>query len=167
MFLTAACQMAGFGSVNSTFFCTFCLLIIQDIENLDKATWPECTFHDHIQWAREWRDLDSERDRERHFKLHGIRWSALLDLPYWNPILFSVVDLMHAAFLGLFQTHCRKVWGIDISIEGGDGSAFRVKKPIPRPSDHAFRACLQTIRENPNDLLEKLTLGARAGLLSQ
>lgn len=154
--MLAARQMAGFGSVTSTFFCTFCLLTIQDIENLDKTTWPERTLHDHLQWAREWRDCDSERERECCFKLHGVRWSALLDLPYWNPILFSVLDSMHAAFLGLFQTHCRKVWGIDISVEGGDGSVLRVKNPVPRPSDHALRTCLQMIRENPSNLVERL-----------
>lgn len=155
--MLAARQMAGFGSATSTLFCTFCALTIQDIENLQKETWPERVFHHHLQCAREWRDSESERDRERLFRLHGIRWSALLDLPYWNPILYTVVDSMHAAYLGLFQTHCRKIWGIDVSVEGGDGSFLRANKPIPRPSDKVLREWTQTIQKNPNDLLERLT----------
>ena len=155
--MLAARQVAGFGSVTSTFFCTFCLLTIQDIENLQKHTWPERTLHNHLECAREWRDCQTERDRERLFKLHGIRWSALLELPYWNPILYTVLDSMHAAFLGLFQTHCRKVWRIDVSVEGGDGSLLYFKKPVPRPSDSMLRRLLQLIRVNPRNLLEQLT----------
>jgi len=155
--MLAARQVAGFGSVTSTFFCTFCLLTIQDIENLHKHTWPERTLHNHLESAREWRDCQSDRDRDRHFRLHGIRWSALLELPYWNPILFTILDSMHAAFLGLFQTHCRKVWRIDVSVEGGDGSFFHIKKQMERPPDSTLRRWLQTIKENPKNLLEHLT----------
>ena len=107
--------------------------------------------------AREWRDGESERDRERLFSLHGIRWSALLDLPYWNPILFTVRDSMHADFLGIYQAHCRKVWGIDVSVEGGDGSFLRTNKPIPRPPESVLREWTRTIQRNPGDLLERLT----------
>ena len=154
--MLAARQVAGFGSVTSTFFCTFCLLTIQDVENLQKHTWPKRTLHTHLECAREWKNCQSVLDRERLFKLHGIRWSALLDLPYWNPILYTVLDSMHAAFLGLFQSHCRKVWRIDISVEGGDGTFLHAKNPAPRPSDSVLRNCLQLIRANPKNLLERL-----------
>ena len=155
--MLAARQVAGFGSVTSMFFCTFCLLTIQDIENLQKDTWPKRTLHDHLECAREWRDCQSTRGRERLFRLHGVRWSALLDLPYWNPILYTILDSMHAAFLGLFQSHCRKVWRIDVSVEGGDGSLLHTKKPTPRPLDSALRKWLQIIKTNPRNLLERLT----------
>ena len=155
--MLAARQMGGFGSVTSTLFCTFCGLTIQDIENLQKDTWPERTLHRHLECAREWRDSQSERDRERLFRLHGIRWSALLALPYWNPILFTVPDSMHNEYLGLFQTHCRKVLGIDISVEGGDGTFLRPDKPVTRPSDSVLRNWIRTIQANPRNLLERLT----------
>lgn len=160
--MLAARQMAGLGSVTSKFFCTFCRLPIQDIENLSKHTWPERHLHEQVFWAREWRDCESERERERLFKLHGVRWSALLDLPYWNPILFSVVDQMHAAFLGLYQTHCRRLWGIDLSVEGGDGSALSVSKSPSRPRDAVLRHWLETIRSNPRNLLEQLSAKSMA-----
>ena len=155
--MLAARQVAGFGSVTSTFFCTFCLLTIQDIENLQKETWPVRTLHNHLECAREWKDCRSKRDRERLFRLHGIRWSALLDLPYWNPMLFTILDSMHTAFLGLFQSHCRKVWRIDVSVDGGDGSLFRAKKPTARPSNSILNTWLQLIKTNPHNLLERLT----------
>lgn len=157
--MLAARQVAGFGSATSTFFCTFCLLTIQDIENLEKQTWPERTLHAHLGCAHEWKRCQSERDRERLFKLYGLRWSVLLDLPYWNPILYTVLDSMHAAFLGLFQTHCRKVWRIDVSVEGGDGSFLCAKKQVPRPSDTVLGIWLRLIQANPRDLLEQLSAG--------
>ena len=154
--MLAARQVAGFGSATSMYFCTFCSLTIQDIENLRKETWPGRTTHSHLECARSWKDCRSERDRDRLFRLHGIRWSALLDLPYWNPILFTILDLMHAAFLGVFPAHCRKVWGIDVSVEGGDGSILNPKKAVPRPSDSALRKCLLLVRTNPSNVLERL-----------
>lgn len=155
--MLAARQMAGLGSVNSQFFCTFCRLRIQDIENLSRHTWPERRLHEQVVWAREWRDCGSERGRELLFKLHGVRWSALLELPYWNPILFSVVDQMHAAFLGLYQTHCRRVWGIDLSIEGGDASALSSSKSPSRPRDDILKHWLDVVRNNPHNLLDLLS----------
>ena len=155
--MLAARQVAGLGSVTSKYFCTFCRLPIQEIENLSKHTWPARLLHEQVVWAREWRDCKSEREREQLFKLHGVRWSALLDLPYWNPILFSVVDQMHAAFLGLYQTHCRRLWGIDLSIEGGDASALSSSKSPSRPRNAIMQHWLDIIRTNPRDLLELLS----------
>jgi hypothetical protein len=66
---------------------------------------------------------------------------------------------MHAAFLGLFQTHCRKVWKIDVSVEGGDGSLLRPKKPVPRPTDTVLSSWLRLIQANPRDLFDRLTAG--------
>ena len=79
--MLAARQITGLRSVNSKFFCTFCLLMIQEIENLDKSSWPERWLYEQLVWAREWKECPSKRDRESLFKLHGVRWSALLDLP--------------------------------------------------------------------------------------
>ena len=155
--MLAARQIAGLGSVNSKFFCTFCLLTIQEIENLDKSSWPERQLYEQLVWARQWKECPSERDRKSLFDLHGVRWSALLDLPYWNPILFSVVDQMHAAYLGLYQTHCRKLWGIDLSAEGGDGTILSTHKTPSRPQDATLEHWLDLVRRNPPNLLARLS----------
>lgn len=155
--MPAARQIAGLGSVNSKFFCTFCLLTIQEIENLDKSSWPKRRVYEQLVWAKQWKECSSERERESLFKLHGVRWSVLLDLPYWNPILFSVVDQMHAAYLGLFQTHCRKLWGIDLSVDGGDGTILSTHKSPSRPQDAVLEHWLEVIRKNSSNLLEQLS----------
>ena len=152
--MLAARQLCGLSSVTSTWFCTFCLLTIHEIENLDKSTWPPRNLGEQIRQARCWRDCESEADREAIFKASGLRWSVLLDLPYWNPIHFAVVDSMHVDYLGLVRSHCRKVWRINVLIEGGDGTVIKPHKPIPRPDDHVLSKWLAVIRSTDPDLLD-------------
>ena len=47
----------------------------------------------------------------------------MFDLPYFDPTMFTVVDSMHALDLGLFQNHCRELFGLDLDHTGGDGSS--------------------------------------------
>lgn len=119
--LVAARQMAGYASYNTIkFFCSFCLLSQHDIENTDKSTWGERTLQEHLKRATQWRDAKTEAKREKLFKKHGIRWSELLRLPYWNPLIFTMIDLMHALLLGDFQRHVRDAMGMDVNFEDGD-----------------------------------------------
>ncbi|GET64607.1 hypothetical protein GLOIN_2v1848891 [Rhizophagus irregularis DAOM 181602=DAOM 197198] len=53
----------------------------------------------HRQYAHEWLQCNSKSSREAHFKVHGIRWTEVLCLPYMDPIRFAVVDPMHCLFL--------------------------------------------------------------------
>ncbi|KAK0183689.1 hypothetical protein F5146DRAFT_881089, partial [Armillaria mellea] len=111
--MLAAHQVSGFSSATSTFFCTVCLLAIQDIENIDVDRWPRWDFIEHCHHIQCWRDADNSDERHSVFEKKGIRWSELLDLPYWNPSLFTVVDAPHTGYLGLFQHHCHAVWSIN------------------------------------------------------
>ena len=107
--MLAARQAGGFASLTATFFCTLCSLKIQDIENLDKSTWPERDVGEHLQLARKWKDAQTSNEQETLFRDHRIQWSALLDLPYWNPVLFTAIEPMHVFDAGLFQNHCRNI----------------------------------------------------------
>jgi hypothetical protein len=161
--MPAARQAGGFASPTATFFCTLCSLKIQDIENLDKSTWPERDVGEHVQFARRWRDAQTTKEQEALFKDHGIRWSALLDLPYWNPILFTAIEPMHVFDAGLFQTHCRQVWGIDTAALSGDGLMPQSAMDVPRPSDSELGEWYEVIRklQKPEDLRAQLKNCAR------
>ncbi|KAI0646436.1 hypothetical protein C8Q79DRAFT_926401 [Trametes meyenii] len=76
--------------------------------------WPTRTAEEHRRIAREWLEAPSEGERKAIFEEHGIRWSELLRLPYWDPMRFPVVDAMHCLFLGDLRHHCQDVWGIDV-----------------------------------------------------
>jgi hypothetical protein len=156
--MLAARQAGGFASPTATFFCTLCNLKIQDIENLDRRTWPGRDVGEHVRVARRWRDAQTTKEQETLFKDHGIRWSPLLDLPYWNPILFTAIEPMHVFEAGLFQTHIRHVWGIDTTALSGDGLTPQSAMTISRPSDSDLGEWYEVIRKlnKPEDLREQL-----------
>ena len=156
--MLAARQAGGFASPTATYFCTRCNLKVQDIENLDKHSWPPRDVVEHVKVANQWRDAESLDEQNAIFRNCGIRWSPLLQLPYWNPILFTAIEPMHAFDAGLFQTHCRQVWGIDTSNPGGDGTNPSTTNAIARPPDAELEKWYEVIRaaEDPECLRNQL-----------
>lgn len=131
-------QAGVFASTTATYICICCSLKIQDIENLDRSTWPKQDAVEHIQLVRHWWEAETLEEQEHIFRSNSIQWSPLLNLPYWNPILFTAIEPMHVFNVGLFQTHCRQVWGINVSAPGGDGTATMAAMLVPRPPNSDF-----------------------------
>ncbi|KAI0349684.1 hypothetical protein OH77DRAFT_1370358, partial [Trametes cingulata] len=114
--LGAGRKASGQASHSSSFFCSFCQLLKASINNLDVLQWPrrdDATFRD---LAEEWRTASTAGRRDQLFKASGVRYSALLALPYWKPTRYAVVDVMHNLFLGLLQRHCRRIFGMDVKV---------------------------------------------------
>jgi len=143
--------------VTAHYFCTFCDLDIDDLDILDPAEWPAKNT-DHIRYvAHMYKDAPSESKQHELFQAYGLRWSSLLDLPYWNPVLYAIIDSMHALDLGLFQHHCRKLFQIDITVPGGDGFMEPPSVKDKRSSDiGSLIDCTQCIRRNEVDMLGQL-----------
>lgn len=102
----------GFPSANATFFCSFCLLTKKEINNLDQSTWPSRTWCQHTKWACEARDSKTFKELQKTFKTHGVRYSVLIELGYWNIIEYQVVDSMHNLLLGPSSWHVRRFWSM-------------------------------------------------------
>jgi Transposase family tnp2 len=119
--LPAARQMAGYASFASRHFCSMCLQRLEDIDDLD-SHWHKRSCAAHRMIAEQWRVADSEAKRQVLFESHGIRYSELLRLPYWDPTLFTLVDSMHSLFLGDFRRHCRHIWKMNVTFADSDGS---------------------------------------------
>lgn len=108
--LLAARKMSGIYR-----WCTQCNMKARDMDNIDETTWTvPMTGAEHRRLAEEWRSLDSKR-RDSHFKEHGIRWSELLRLPYWDPVVFTVVEFSHNLLGVNAQHHLRVVFGMDVN----------------------------------------------------
>ena len=133
---------------------------IQDIENIDRHSWPQRDVIEHVKAAKRWRDAESLEEQGAIFRDYGLRWSPLLQLPYWNPILFTAIEPMHVFDAGLFQTHCRQVWGIDTSNPGGNGTVTLASNAIsiPRPPDSELEKWYEIIRatQDPGHLRDRL-----------
>ena len=66
--------------------------------------------------------LNRSMNAKKNFESHGVRYSELLRLPYWDPTTFTILDTMHAMFLDNLKRHCRTIWGMDVKFQDGDGT---------------------------------------------
>jgi len=140
------------------YFCTLCDLDIDDLNFIEPEGWPRKDPYHVQEFATLWKGASSKQYQDQIFDACGICWSALLDLPYWNPILYSVVDSMHVLDLGLFQHHCCDLVQINIKVEGGDGFVT----PQPLVNKHLITGlkplqdCVEAICSNHSHLLYAL-----------
>ncbi|PIL33820.1 hypothetical protein GSI_04445 [Ganoderma sinense ZZ0214-1] len=149
-------KTGGFAGHMSTHFCSLCELPKADINELDREKWTRHNRAQHLRYAARWCDAKTEAAREAEFKLHGIRWSELLRLDYWDPTRFAVVDAMHNLFLGELRHHCRDVWGLDIKDKGGDGPQVEPHTPEQQRAQlDRIRSALLGGHRNPLDKVRK------------
>lgn len=156
--LPAGRKMAGYSSHSATLFCSFCALPKSDINNLDERSWPERNSREHRRLAEEWRDAPNETTQEQIFKKHGLRYTELLRLPYWDPTVFCVVDTMHSLLLGNLKRHCRHIWGMGAQYKSWDGLDTGAPADAPEdPDDLDLEALRQIVYLGTEDDLESLT----------
>ncbi|KAF8119513.1 hypothetical protein EV363DRAFT_1462078 [Boletus edulis] len=75
----------------------------------DFETWSPHDKDRQRWYAEQWRDAPSSVAREQIFKEHGVRYSELWRLPYWDPSRQLVIDSMHCILEGLVQHHVRNL----------------------------------------------------------
>jgi hypothetical protein len=63
-------------------------------------------------YAEQWRDAATSAECEALFKAHGVRYSELWHLPYWDPSRQLVIDLMHCLLEGLVPHHTHNLLGL-------------------------------------------------------
>jgi hypothetical protein len=123
--LVAARHLAGLSGTTSNWLCSVCNLFgRQNVWAVDWNTWPSRNSDEMKNIAEQWRDAPSEKEREDIFKEHGIRWSELWRLPYYNPTKNIVIDPMHCLLLGLILFFCRFVLGLQSDDTSSD------KRPV-------------------------------------
>ncbi|KAI0711247.1 hypothetical protein C8Q76DRAFT_568046, partial [Earliella scabrosa] len=159
--ILAARQVVGVGAHRSAFFCSFCYLRLDRIEDFNPEAWPRRYADDHKFRAAQWRDAPTAAQRTDLFKLYGVRWSELLRLPYWDPIRYTAVDSMHNLYLGLFQSHCREIWGIDPENDDGDAAANPLRKPPAFPASKFWNRGVKALYYGT----EKQLLGCQKAVL--
>ncbi|KAJ3530362.1 hypothetical protein NM688_g7722 [Phlebia brevispora] len=125
----AYAQMMGCAPPTHTHFCPFCLLTVDKIEDLDWQNWPTHDSDRYLSIAKSWLEAETEEDRAAIYKVHGIRWSELLRLPYWDPTKFRTIDIMHNLYSGVLAHHIVSIWGISSELQDGlEGVTFDPSK---------------------------------------
>ncbi len=160
--LPAAHQIAGAKLHTSDQPCLQCNISSSDMKNLDFKNWPIYDGGTLKTLGRQWRDAATKELRVKLFGKYGVRWSEFFRLSYWDPAQHVVVDSMHAFYLGLFQRHCREVWGLDISAKDGAGLVF---DPLAKPpSKEKMAIGRHILRTGPKSALKVLGLAVLSQL---
>jgi hypothetical protein len=149
--ILGARQAAGFASHAYSLFCSFCLLTSDRIEDTHPDSWRLRDQEMHRRNAEAWRDAQTKRERDHLFKTHGVRYSELLRLPYWNPVLFTILDSMHALFLRTIPQLIRYTWGVDASAPCGDGNTSPTTKPPIKPDQRSLLTGIETLKTGKSD----------------
>nr|GAT48239.1 predicted protein [Mycena chlorophos] len=150
--LPATRKILGLAGVGSNHICTICNCKgVADTHrsDLEHADWTRRNVANLYKWACAWRDAKSQAERDKIFKEHGVRWSELWQLPYWDPTRMGVVDTMHCILEGLVHYHCRRVLRIDAEFAKKKDSAdiaFDFDWPEYNPAEYPF-----VIGESEND----------------
>lgn len=151
--LKAARQVMGHGSHSAKKFCSICSLPWQQRNDLNASSRTPLSAERFRQRALEWKEARSQSEREKLFKKHGIRWSILLELPYWDPPRFTIIDSMHTILLGHLHRHCTIIWGLNPMRAGGDRDHKMGKPPGPQ----AITSASWTIRSGSATDVESLS----------
>lgn len=147
--MLAARQVTGFPSATAMHFCINCNITLADMHSIDPSTWPRRDWTQLKPASEHWKDASSKDERENAFKETQIRWSSLNRLPYWDPVKCTPPEAMHFDLLNNIQYFVRNVWGVNVDVEGGDGSTPQLG--ITRPANKVLIAALETLNKCTSD----------------
>jgi hypothetical protein len=100
------------------------------------------------EYAEQWRDTATSAQREKLFKEHGVCYSELWQLPYWDPSSQLVIDSLHCILEGLVQHHVQSLLGL---------TTEKLKSSTASASTPAFHYDFQKIDSETAAALSMLT----------
>ena len=111
----AARKVSGFLSHSANLGCQRCYCefseggLARNRSNFDRNTWERRTNAKHREDVKKLFSYTTKTSRaEQELKL-GCRFSALLNLPYFDPVRMTIIDGMHNIFLGSANYFIRKI----------------------------------------------------------
>ena len=114
--IPASREVCDFLGHNAAFGCNKCYKKFQfnsaghvDYSGFDRDAWTLRDFDTHRRHCQQiMKETTKTNIRKKESEL-GVRYSILLSLPYFNPVRFTIVDIMHNLFLGTGK-HMFKTW---------------------------------------------------------
>ena len=139
--IPASRKVCGFVGHSALKACNKCLKDFKRIgdrtnySGFDLDSWPCRTSADHRINATQYLQCKTKTERKQFENEHGLRFSVLLDLPYFDIIATCAIDPMHNLFLGTSK-HVMEVWQKANIISAKDLGVIqdKVNSMIP-PSD--------------------------------
>ncbi|HEV7738573.1 MAG TPA: hypothetical protein VGO47_14530 [Chlamydiales bacterium] len=152
--LPAARKTAQLASFTSHFYCSVCQCSQKStLGRVDYDNWLPRDNELIRTHAEKWNAASSTQERIRIFTAHGVRWSELWRLPYWDPSKQLIVDSMHTILEVLVQCHVRDILRLTTNhaqapIEVANAFTYEFKEPAPIQS-------LSTELKDSNEMSEK------------
>jgi hypothetical protein len=111
--LPAARKAAQLASARSHHYCSICQCFhLSTLGRTDIDDWVPRDPQELRRQAERWRNATTVLAQEKLFEEHGVRWSELWRLDYWDPTRQLVVDSMHCLLEGLVDNHVRVLLGL-------------------------------------------------------
>ena len=112
--LLGMCKLLGYAAVNAQKFCSFCDLDHKELNAVDQGIIiGQLRTGDDVQRAgRAYLDAPTIDQQKKLFKASGVRFSAVQQLSYRDPVRHMVLGMMHNWLEGVLQHHARVKWGI-------------------------------------------------------
>ena len=113
MDLVAARKAAQLASHSAHVYCHVCTCTGKSTRG--RTDFEHWAFRDPQEMRKQaftWRDAKIPSEQDKIFAQHGVRWSELWRLPYWDPTCQLVIDSMHCIFEGLIPYHFRNILGL-------------------------------------------------------
>lgn len=114
--IPASRKVCGFLSHNAALGCNKCLKKFSssfgvrcDYSGYDRENWVLCTANQHRLHVAEVCTNVTKTSLQQAESKYGVRYSVLLTLPYFDPIKFTAIDVMHNLFLGTGK-HMLEIW---------------------------------------------------------
>ena len=137
--IPACRKVCGFLGHSATLGCSRCMKVFpggagqKDYSGFDRSTWTPRTNEQHRQSVAR---IQTCRLKTEKMKLEsdlGVRYSVLLELPYFDPVRMSAIDPMHNLYLGTAKHVLKRIWlGQDIIS----------KKDYPVIQNHVDSVCV-------------------------
>ena len=114
--IPAARKLCGFKAHNANRGCSKCFkwfsgpVTNKDYSGFDREKWLLRDITAHRQYAAQIKEAKTAQEKSSLETQHGIYYSILLKLDYFNPIRNCIVDPMHNLFLGTAKRFFKKIW---------------------------------------------------------
>ena len=119
--ICTACDMpairktCGFVGHRATFGCSKCLCEFKHLKgggmewSGEFGTWPLRTLQEHKQNCERYLQCQNPSQQSKFASEYGVRFTVLLNVPYFNPVQHHVIDPMHNLLLGTTK-HMMEIW---------------------------------------------------------
>lgn len=113
--IPASRKLSGFIGHSATLGCSKCLKQFpggvgeKDYSGFDRSLWRPRTRADHLRRIQEVMKGKTQTERSNLESGNGVRYSPLVNLPYFDPVRMTIIDPMHNLFQGTAKTII-KVW---------------------------------------------------------